>query len=91
MGQALDSGEHMKITFEQIQTSVEQIRARVEQITVATEQQQRATAEVNQSISHISEQSDDTKLQLDAMVESSQQVADIAGRQQNMLQQYQLN
>ncbi|SDG93684.1 methyl-accepting chemotaxis protein [Vibrio xiamenensis] len=91
MGQALDSGEHMKITFEQIQTSVEQIRARVEQITVATEQQQRATAEVNQSISYISQQSDDTKLQLDAMVESSQQVADIAGRQQNMLQQYQLN
>ncbi len=91
MGQALDSGENMKSTFEHIQASVEQIRARVEQITVATEQQERATAEVNHSITHISEQSEDTKRQLDSMVESSQSVADIAGRQQTMLHKYRLN
>ncbi len=84
------SSESMQQSFDQIRSSVDQIRARVEQITVATEQQERATADVSGSITHISEQSDNTKMQLDAMVESAQQVASSAGHQQSMLNKYRL-
>ncbi len=90
MASALESSDQVQHTFESIETAVAHIRLRVEQITVATEQQERATADVSRAISQISEQGDHTKLQLEAMVESSQQVADIAGDQQTMLHKYQV-
>ena len=62
----------------------------MEQITVATEEQERATADVSQSIAHVSEQGEQTKLQLESMVENSEQVAEIAGHQQAMLHKYDL-
>ncbi|NCO47406.1 MAG: methyl-accepting chemotaxis protein, partial [Vibrio sp.] len=76
MSNALQSSQEVKTTFEQIEKAVEQIRARVEQISVATEEQERATADVSQSISQVSSQGEQTKLQLEAMVESSEQVAE---------------
>lgn len=87
---ALESSEQVKSTFENIEKAVNQIRLRVEQITVATEEQERATADVSQSIAHVSEQGEQTKLQLESMVENSEQVAEIAGHQQAMLHKYDL-
>ncbi|USD31238.1 MULTISPECIES: methyl-accepting chemotaxis protein [Vibrio] len=87
---ALESSEQVKSTFENIEKAVNQIRLRVEQITVATEEQERATADVSQSITHVSDQGEQTKLQLESMVENSEQVADIAGHQQSMLHKYKI-
>ena len=88
MSNALDSSELVKSTFVDIETAVMHIRSRVEQISVATEQQQSATAYVSESITRVSDQGTQTKLQLESMVESSEQVADIAGHQQAMLHKY---
>ncbi|XAW88527.1 methyl-accepting chemotaxis protein [Vibrio sp. CDRSL-10 TSBA] len=90
MVDALSSSEAVKTTFSDIAQAVSHIRARVEQISVATEEQERATADVSQSISQISDQGTHTKQQVEAMLESSQQVADIAGHQQTMLHKYTL-
>ncbi|TQO88933.1 methyl-accepting chemotaxis protein [Vibrio cholerae] len=88
---ALQSSEEVKSTFMQIERSVAHIRTRVEQITQATEEQKRATADVNKAVAQISEQGQETKRQLDAMLESAEQVAEIAGHQQAMLHKYELN
>ncbi|WP_119468645.1 methyl-accepting chemotaxis protein [Vibrio cholerae] len=91
MGPALQSSEEVKSTFMQIERAVAHIRTRVEQITQATEEQKRATADVNKAVAQISEQGQETKRQLDAMLESAEQVAEIAGHQQAMLHKYELN
>ncbi|MDE1237295.1 methyl-accepting chemotaxis protein [Vibrio aestuarianus] len=88
MTNALHSSDEVKTAFEQIEKAVEHIRDRVEQISVATEEQERATADVSRSITQVSAQGGQTKLQLEAMVESSKQVAAIAGDQQAMLHKY---
>ncbi|NGZ14377.1 methyl-accepting chemotaxis protein [Vibrio aestuarianus] len=88
MTNALHSSDEVKTTFEQIEKAVEHIRDRVEQISVATEEQERATADVSRSITQVSAQGGQTKSQLEAMVESSKQVAAIAGDQQAMLHKY---
>ncbi|EKF9486272.1 methyl-accepting chemotaxis protein [Vibrio cholerae] len=88
---ALQSSEEVKSTFMQIERAVAHIRTRVEQITQATEEQKRATADVNKAVAQISEQGKETKRQLDAMLESAEQVAEIAGHQQAMLHKYELN
>ncbi len=88
---ALQSSEEVKSTFMQIERAVAHIRTRVEQITQATEEQKRATADVNKAVAKISEQGQETKRQLDAMLESAEQVAEIAGHQQAMLHKYELN
>ncbi|WP_154203713.1 methyl-accepting chemotaxis protein [Vibrio harveyi] len=90
MSSALQSSHQVKSTFTEINEAVQLIQQRVDQISVATEEQERATAEVSQAISHLSEQGEHTKLQLEAMVESSEQVAYIAGHQQTMLHKYEL-
>ena len=87
---ALESSEQVKVAFENIDQSVGMIRTRFEQISVATEEQKRATAEVSRAINQVSTQGDDTKAQLESMVESSQQVAQIARDQQSMLHKYRL-
>lgn len=89
MVEALISSDEVKTTFGDIQQSVNHISQRVEQITVATEEQERATADVSRSINQISEQGEQTKVRLESMVESSEQVADIAAQQQTMLHKYQ--
>ncbi|MFZ3521077.1 methyl-accepting chemotaxis protein [Vibrio harveyi] len=91
MSSALQSSHQVKSTFTEINEAVQLIQQRVDQISVATEEQERATSEVSQAISHLSEQGEHTKLQLEAMVESSEQVADIAGHQQTMLHKYELH
>ncbi|EPS8932039.1 methyl-accepting chemotaxis protein [Vibrio cholerae] len=88
---ALQSSEEVKSTFMQIERAVAHIRTRVEQITQATEEQKRSTADVNKAVAQISEQGQETKRQLDAMLESAEQVAEIAGHQQAMLHKYELN
>ncbi|NOE97409.1 methyl-accepting chemotaxis protein [Vibrio cholerae] len=88
---ALQSSEEVKSTFMQIERAVAHIRTRVEQITQATEEQKRATADVNKAVAQVSEQGQETKRQLDAMLESAEQVAEIAGHQQAMLHKYELN
>ncbi|MCW8344526.1 methyl-accepting chemotaxis protein [Vibrio sp. ZSDZ65] len=90
MNQALVSSERVKTSFEDIENAIAQIRQRVEQVSVATEEQERATAEVGRSITHVSAQAENANLQLESMVESAEQVADIAGHQQAMLHKYQL-
>jgi len=91
MSSALQTSNDVKETFEDIALAVEQIRGRVEQIMVATEEQERATADVSRSISRVSERGENTKYQIESMVESSQQVAQIAGNQQAMLHKYVLD
>lgn len=91
MVSALQSSEEVKSTFMQIESAVSHIRTRVAQITDATEEQKRATADVSQAVAEISEQGQETKRQLDAMLESAEQVAEIAGHQQAMLHKYQLD
>lgn len=88
MNNALESSEVVKSTFNDIEAAVTHIQTRVEQVTIATEEQERATEHVSSSISLISEQGQQTKMQLESMVESSQQVAGIAGNQQAMLHKY---
>lgn len=88
MNNALESSEVVKFTFNDIEAAVTHIQTRVEQVTIATEEQERATEHVSSSISLISEQGQQTKMQLESMVESSQQVAGIAGNQQAMLHKY---
>ncbi len=88
MANAIESSELVKATFVDIETAVEHIKARVEQVSVATEEQERATAHVSESIARVSEQGDHSMLQLESMVESSEQVAEIAGHQQAMLHKY---
>ncbi|MFA0282144.1 methyl-accepting chemotaxis protein [Vibrio sp. 10N.222.55.F12] len=90
MANAMQTSSDVKQAFEKIEVAVSQIKGRVEQIMVATEQQARATADVTHSITRVSEQGEDTKLQLESMIESSEQVAEIAGHQQAMLHKYQL-
>ncbi|MEA3480465.1 methyl-accepting chemotaxis protein [Vibrio alginolyticus] len=91
MAYALQSSNDVKSTFSDINLAVKHIQERVEQISVATEEQERATADVSQSINNISELGERTKLQLESMVESSEQVAEIAGHQQAMLHKYELH
>lgn len=91
MTHALKSSNEVKSTFSDINLAVKYIQERVEQISVATEEQERATADVSQSITHISNLGERTKLQLESMVESSEQVAEIAGHQQAMLHKYELH
>jgi methyl-accepting chemotaxis protein len=91
METALDSSEEVKSSFTHIEDSIKGIFERVEQISVATEQQQRATVEVTQSINLIFEQGGQTAQSLAEVVESAEQVSDIANRQQEMLCQYRLN
>ncbi|ENM3849047.1 MULTISPECIES: hypothetical protein [Vibrio] len=62
-----------------------------QELNQATEEQKRATADVNKAVAQISEQGQETKRQLDAMLESAEQVAEIAGHQQAMLHKYELN
>lgn len=88
MANALETSGDVKQAFEKIEVAVSQIKGRVEQIMVATEQQARATVDVTHSITRVSEQGEDTKLQLESMIESSEQVAEIAGHQQAMLHKY---
>ncbi|PMJ92117.1 methyl-accepting chemotaxis protein [Vibrio sp. 10N.261.55.A7] len=88
MVSALASSEEVKSTFGDIESAVNDIQARVEQVTIATEEQERATSDVSESISNISLQGEETKYQLNSMVESSEQVAEIAGHQQAMLHKY---
>ena len=90
MAHALESSHEVKLVFSDINNAVKLIQERVEQISVATEEQERATADVSQSIAQISEQGEQTKLRLESMVESSEQVAEIAGHQQAMLHKYDL-
>ncbi|PMH28367.1 chemotaxis protein [Vibrio lentus] len=90
MANAMQTSGDVKQAFEKIEVAVSQIKGRVEQIMVATEQQARATVDVTYSITRVSEQGEDTKLQLESMIESSEQVAEIAGHQQAMLHKYQL-
>lgn len=91
MVSALQSSEAVKSTFMQIESAVSHIRTRVALITDATEEQKRATTDVSQAVAQISEQGQETKRQLDAMLESAEQVASIAGHQQAMLHKYQLD
>lgn len=91
MANALQTSSDVKQAFEKIEVAVTHIKDRVEQIMVATEEQARATVDVSQSITRISEQGDNTKMQLESMIESSEQVADIAGHQQAMLHKYVLS
>lgn len=90
MSQALLSSGEVRSAFSDIERVVQQIRARVEQITHATQEQQRATVDVTRAIAHISDQGEQTRTQLEAMVESSHQVSSIAAKQQEMLHSYQL-
>lgn len=90
MVSALQSSEEVKATFSDIESAVSHIRARIEQISVATEEQERATADVSRSITQISDQANETKQQLESMVNSSEQVAEIAGDQKTMLDKYHL-
>ncbi|EJL6522922.1 hypothetical protein RDG66_06500 [Vibrio cholerae] len=62
-----------------------------QELNQATEEQKRATADVNKAVAQISEQGQETIRQLDAMLESAEQVAEIAGHQQAMLHKYELN
>lgn len=91
MVSALQSSEEVKLTFADIESAVNHIRARIEQISVATEEQERATADVSRSIVQISDQATQTKQQIESMVDSSQQVANIAGQQKAMLDKYALS
>ena len=88
MANALETSGDVKQAFEKIEFAVSQIKGRVEQIMVATEQQARATVDVTHSITRVSEQGENTKLQLESMIESSEQVGEIAGNQQAMLHKY---
>ncbi|EAQ54357.1 MULTISPECIES: methyl-accepting chemotaxis protein [Vibrio] len=88
MANALETSGDVKQAFEKIEFAVSQIKGRVEQIMVATEQQARATVDVTHSITRVSEQGENTKLQLESMIESSEQVGEIAGHQQAMLHKY---
>lgn len=88
MASALQTSGDVQQAFGQIEYAVEQIRGRVEQIMVATEEQARATTDVTSSITRISDQGELTKHQLESMVGSSQQVAQIAGNQQVLLHKY---
>ncbi|NOH46957.1 methyl-accepting chemotaxis protein [Vibrio rotiferianus] len=91
MSNALQSSDEVKSAFSDINEAVQHIQQRVEQVSVATEEQERATADVFQAVTRISDQGEYTKLQLESMVESSEQVAEIAGHQQAMLHKYQLH
>jgi methyl-accepting chemotaxis protein len=91
MNHALESSERVKASFSDIALSVNHIRERAEQVSVATEEQERATAEVGRAIVHVTDQGDNSNMQLESMVESAEQVADIAGHQQAMLHKYELN
>ena len=88
MANALQTSGDVRQAFEKIEFAVSQIKGRVEQIMVATEEQARATVDVTHSITRVSEQGENTKLQLESMIESSEQVGEIAGHQQAMLHKY---
>lgn len=85
---AMSFNQQVKESFTNIEQAINHIKQRVEQVSVATEEQERATANVSESIADISDQGGQTKLQLDSMIENSEQVAEIAGHQQAMLHKY---
>lgn len=88
MTNALTSSEMVKDIFAHIESSVGHIRARAEQVSIATQEQQSETANVSKAIGLVTKQGQQTQQQLEAMVESSQQVANIAEQQQTMLHKY---
>lgn len=90
MTHAMQSSEDVKQTFSEIESSIGQIHQRVEQISVAAEEQERTTNEVSENIRHISSQGDSTKLQLETLIASAEEVADIGAQQQAMLNKYRL-
>ncbi|MDN3679138.1 methyl-accepting chemotaxis protein [Vibrio tapetis subsp. quintayensis] len=90
MTHAMQSSEDVKQTFSEIELSIGQIHQRVEQISVAAEEQERTTNEVSENIRHISSQGDRTKLQLETLIASAEEVADIGAQQQAMLNKYAL-
>lgn len=88
MAHALESSDLVKAAFNDIDSAVNQIRERVEKVSIATQEQQRATAEVSDAVAKVSDQGVKTKMQLESMVESAQQVSNIAGHQQTQLHKY---
>ncbi|OCH21533.1 methyl-accepting chemotaxis protein [Aliivibrio logei] len=88
---ALESSMDVSTTFEQISTTINHISDRVSQVSVATEEQAYAATEVTNNINHINEQGKTIELQLSAFVESTEEVANIASQQQQLLDNYRLN
>ncbi len=90
MGEALEANNEVKSTFRAIQHAIHAMEKQIEQISAATEEQEASTASVNQSIGYINQQGTNAENNLTEMVNVSQQLADEAAQQQQMLAQYRL-
>lgn len=90
MGEALEANNEVKSTFRAIQHAIHAMEKQIEQISAATEEQEASTASVNQSIGYINQQGTNAENNLTEMVNVSQQLADEADQQQQMLAQYRL-
>ncbi|WP_070971460.1 methyl-accepting chemotaxis protein [Vibrio sonorensis] len=91
MDMAIQSSNDVKATFHAIEKAVNEIGERIGEISVATEQQETSTADFTQAITKVQEQSQQTRTQLNALVDTSEEVAQIALEQNGMLQKYRLN
>ncbi len=90
MGEALEANNEVKSTFRAIQHAIHAMEKQIEQISAATEEQEASTVSVNQSIGYINQQGTNAENNLTEMVNVSQQLADEAAQQQQMLAQYRL-
>ncbi|GLR77085.1 hypothetical protein GCM10007855_39600 [Aliivibrio sifiae] len=90
MALALESSLDVSATFKLISETVTHISDRISQVSVATEEQAQAASEVNSNINSINQYGVKIELQLNAFVESTEEVAGIASQQKELIARYHL-
>lgn len=90
MTEAMAFSTEVKGAFGDVESVVSEIKGKINLISEAAGEQERATSNVSRNIHGISEQATHTAQQLDALVESAEQVAVIAEQQQALLSRYTL-
>lgn len=90
MTEAMAFSLEVKGAFGHVESVVRGIKNKINLISDAAGEQERATTDVSHNIHEISEQATHTAQQLDALVESAEQVALIAEQQQALLSRYTL-
>jgi methyl-accepting chemotaxis protein len=90
MSLSLESSNNVSHTFENISNTVAHISDRISKVSVSTAKQTQAVTEVSNSIFCVNQHGGKIGLQLHAFVESTEEVANIATKQRELISTYRL-
>ncbi|UGA53395.1 methyl-accepting chemotaxis protein [Vibrio sp. VB16] len=90
MSLSLESSNNVSHTFENISNTVAHISDRISKVSVSTTKQTQAVTEVSNSIFCVNQHGGKIGLQLHAFVESTEEVANIATQQRELISTYRL-